>query len=552
MSEKGKVEVLVETVVGDMRIHSQAGDRLVVRGVFGVVDKKTNNGRIYPRQVIEREIKKLQDKVKEGILYGECEHPASGKTELPRVSHRITKLALTDEGYVVGEALVLNTPAGNIVKEILLSGGKVGVSSRGLGSLAPTSEGVYIVQEDYNLITYDFVANPAVEVAVISEYDWAKINEALEYVGVTQGGVQDALLTETELDQKITQAISESESGQSTANSVISDVQVKGVVDYLNISRSLSNVSDLLSGLSEEIKKIYEEIKFNDDSLANGILVLFEKMKELNRQAQAENDKKIARLEKINNKLLAENKNLLKINKQLNEEIQRLNKINEQLLRENVQYQELAEQLEKDYEELSRKVEEASREEARLKESYLRKLTEMENFIKYVANILTEDSESSLIWSENGEINYDSLYTLFDKFIQRRFDVKLREAINEDKFVEHLNRINENMENLNKGLGKIYEYIDNRLMEIRESLESLIDKRLKASSSSAISAGEKSEKEHLRGLKKLVEDKDVKLVSERPPVRGPVNLYEGETIEGLSPQETEIVLRLAGVKKRGS
>lgn len=134
--------------------------RLIVRGEFAKCDIATSNGRVYPYALWEREIKKLSKGMKERRVYGELDHPGNGRTELARASHIITSLSI-ENGIVIGEAEVLDTDRGRNVKAIFGSGCRVGISSRGFGSTKKNSKGEEVVQEDYHLATFDFVADPA-------------------------------------------------------------------------------------------------------------------------------------------------------------------------------------------------------------------------------------------------------------------------------------------------------------------------------------------------------------------------------------------------------
>lgn len=132
------------------------------RGQFGRADEPTGNNRVYPRRILDREIAALQKQIEEkGAIIGELDHPADGKTQLKRVSHTVTKLEIQPDGSVVGEARILDTEFGKTLKEIVKSGCAVGVSSRGTGSVMINEQGQEVVQEDFHLTTYDFVAEPA-------------------------------------------------------------------------------------------------------------------------------------------------------------------------------------------------------------------------------------------------------------------------------------------------------------------------------------------------------------------------------------------------------
>lgn len=164
--------------------------RLVAEGEFGFCGKPTANGRIYPRSLVEREINRLGGKMKIRGLYGELDHPSDGATKLKRVSHLITNLRVESDGRVIGEMEVLPTPNGQILRSIVESGAQVGVSSRGVGSVKKTREGNFEVQEDFKLLTYDAVADPAWGDA-LPEYRFEDENE--------EGTVQTETETEDEM-----------------------------------------------------------------------------------------------------------------------------------------------------------------------------------------------------------------------------------------------------------------------------------------------------------------------------------------------------------------
>lgn len=136
-----------------------------VRGEFARADQATANGRVYPRGLWEREIKRMSTDLSGRKVFGELDHPADGRTLLSRVSHVLTDLRVDDNGLIVGEAEILDTSRGLDLKALLKGGCSVGVSSRGLGSTKTTKEGKEEVQDDYRLMTFDFVAEPAMQSA---------------------------------------------------------------------------------------------------------------------------------------------------------------------------------------------------------------------------------------------------------------------------------------------------------------------------------------------------------------------------------------------------
>lgn len=137
------------------------GGKIVVRGEFARSGAATENKRVYPRELWEREIEKLSAAMADRKMFGELDHPNDGRTSLQRVSHIVTAMQVGDDGVVMGEAEVLDTSRGRDLKAMLTAGCKVGVSSRGYGSTRTNDQGEEVVQNDYNLVTFDFVAEPA-------------------------------------------------------------------------------------------------------------------------------------------------------------------------------------------------------------------------------------------------------------------------------------------------------------------------------------------------------------------------------------------------------
>ena len=140
--------------------------RLVVKGVLQRAESKNQNGRVYPREVLLREVGKyLETNVQERRALGELDHPESSVVNLNNASHNVLEMHW-DGDDLLGTVEVLSTPAGNILKELFRSGIKLGISSRGLGSVEPVNEadgedGTVEVQPDFELIAFDFVSNPS-------------------------------------------------------------------------------------------------------------------------------------------------------------------------------------------------------------------------------------------------------------------------------------------------------------------------------------------------------------------------------------------------------
>ena len=135
---------------------------LMVSGIIQRAEAKNQNGRIYPREILEREIKKYAEgPVKERRATGELDHPESSVINLQNVSHNIVDVKMKGND-VYGKVEILSTPAGNILKELFRNGITVGISSRGMGSVKENmSEGTVEVQDDFELLCFDFVSTPS-------------------------------------------------------------------------------------------------------------------------------------------------------------------------------------------------------------------------------------------------------------------------------------------------------------------------------------------------------------------------------------------------------
>ena len=144
------------------------GKEQYIKGIFMQADIKNQNGRVYPKEVLVKEVDNFNNKyVKEGRALGELGHPAGPVINLARVSHVIKEL--TQEGSnFIGKAKVMDTPNGRIVKNFISEGVKLGVSSRGMGSVKINKEGVNEVQKDFVLSTVDIVADPSAPDAFVN------------------------------------------------------------------------------------------------------------------------------------------------------------------------------------------------------------------------------------------------------------------------------------------------------------------------------------------------------------------------------------------------
>jgi hypothetical protein len=153
----------------------QNNGRLVVQGVVQRADAKNGNGRVYPKDTLEREIQKYKDTyIKENRALGELDHPESPIINLKNVCHNV-KDVWWDGDDVMAKIEILTTPSGNILKELLLNGITVGISSRGMGSVKQIGETVE-VQEDFELLCWDFVSTPSTQGAFMEV-----MNESKQY-----------------------------------------------------------------------------------------------------------------------------------------------------------------------------------------------------------------------------------------------------------------------------------------------------------------------------------------------------------------------------------
>ena len=132
-----------------------------VEGVMQRAKAENQNGRVYSKDILVRESKKyMEEFVKRGNAFGELDHPESPVVSLKNASHIVKDLYWKGDD-LMGRVELLNTPAGNIVKEIIKAGHTIGISSRGTGSVNQTNEGHLEVQDDFELVCWDFVSNPS-------------------------------------------------------------------------------------------------------------------------------------------------------------------------------------------------------------------------------------------------------------------------------------------------------------------------------------------------------------------------------------------------------
>jgi hypothetical protein len=133
--------------------------KVVMKGILQKADTLNQNGRIYPMAVLEREVRNYQKFIAENRALGELDHPDSSVVNLKNVSH-VIKEAYLERGVVYGSVELLDTPSGKILQSLVESGVKLGISSRGVGSVKKQGD-YHIVQDDFQLICWDYVSEPS-------------------------------------------------------------------------------------------------------------------------------------------------------------------------------------------------------------------------------------------------------------------------------------------------------------------------------------------------------------------------------------------------------
>ena len=176
---------------------------LMVKGVIQRAEAKNQNGRIYPKEILEREINKyISGPVREKRALGELDHPESSVINLQNVSHNVTRIKMVGDD-VYGEVEILPTPAGKILQALFASGITVGISSRGMGSVKEGTGGTVEVQDDFELLCFDFVSTPSTHGAFmtpvgralqegkieIPEYKYTNVNNIIRDIICDNTGV---------------------------------------------------------------------------------------------------------------------------------------------------------------------------------------------------------------------------------------------------------------------------------------------------------------------------------------------------------------------------
>jgi hypothetical protein len=151
--------LLTEQVLFEYQVVKEANKPKKLRGLFQKSNAKNANGRVYSSEILTREIQRLQEAIKNRTLVGQLDHPQTATIEYAKASHLITAAQMQGEDCI-GEIELLNTPCGKIVESLIDADVKVGISSRGLGTVRNEQE-YLLVNDDYQLVTFDMVAEPS-------------------------------------------------------------------------------------------------------------------------------------------------------------------------------------------------------------------------------------------------------------------------------------------------------------------------------------------------------------------------------------------------------
>lgn len=205
-------QLLIDTMLFDVAPaqlnESKASNngRVIVTGILQRHSAKNQNGRIYPKEILMREVKKYMSvQIKENRALGELDHPDSSIINLKNVSHNV--LGVSWKGSdLIGKIEILPTPSGNILQNLLSAGIRLGISSRGMGSVTELSEGTVEVQDDFELIGWDFVSNPSTQGAFMHPVQEGLLRES---AGMLSPAIDKPSAAVRRINENITQIICE-------------------------------------------------------------------------------------------------------------------------------------------------------------------------------------------------------------------------------------------------------------------------------------------------------------------------------------------------------
>ena len=168
--------LIIETNLFKGMVNEDASGRTIVKGILQRAGAENQNGRVYPMPILQREAKKYETLIKERRALGELDHPESSVINLKNVSHNVREIHW-EGNDLCGTVEILPTPSGNILKELLRAGILLGISSRGMGSTRQLEGNKVEVQEDFELIGWDFVSNPSTHGAFMTPMNESVINQ---------------------------------------------------------------------------------------------------------------------------------------------------------------------------------------------------------------------------------------------------------------------------------------------------------------------------------------------------------------------------------------
>lgn len=150
-------------ILNEMDLHETTEGGLKVvkfKGKFQEAEQVNKNKRLYPRDVLDSNVVRLQETIDAGGLIGECDHPTDSIIHFANCCHKITKL-WWEGNTLMGEGIILNSPMGKLLKALINDGVRIGISSRGVGNGKVNEDGILVIGESYKLITFDAVADPS-------------------------------------------------------------------------------------------------------------------------------------------------------------------------------------------------------------------------------------------------------------------------------------------------------------------------------------------------------------------------------------------------------
>jgi hypothetical protein len=251
-----QVKVINEGTKGKTKVRLQ--------GKFQKCDEQNNNGRIYPKAILESQVKAIQEKIGDRSLVGALDHPTNDAIHLSQASHLITKLWVEKNGDVMGECEILSTPNGKIVEALLNDGVKLGISSRGIGSVTEGIKGK-LVNEDFKLITFDLVSDPSTRGAFPGICESMRENSERAQRIVSKHKKDRVLLTM--LESKITQALESRAAETPTANKT--PAQLSRQVTKTPADRKMAVAHKLEKGAADKEMRGHPGAKSSEDSAAS-------------------------------------------------------------------------------------------------------------------------------------------------------------------------------------------------------------------------------------------------------------------------------------------